>query len=151
VRIKEIMIPFKSSADHMVLEVNGLRFHALAEGPADAELVLFLHGFPEFADAWLNIMHPMAAAGFFTVAVDQRGYSPEARPPNVEDYAMEHLLSDILGFADKLDAGRFHLVAHDWGGLLAWQIAAEHPDRVRSLTVLSTPHTNAFLEAIQTD
>lgn len=54
-------------------------------------------------------------------------------------------------FTDNLGAERFHLVAHDWGGLVAWRLAAEHPERVRSLAVLSTPHPNALLKAIQED
>lgn len=99
----------------------------------------------------MNILHPIADAGFRCIAVDQRGYSPEARPSNVEQYAVEYLISDVLGFADKLGAVRSHLVAHDWGGLLAWKIAAQRPDRLRSLTVLSTPHTDAFLDALETD
>ena len=62
--------------------------------------------------------------GYHAVAVNQRGYSPEARPRRVEDYATGHLVTDALGFADCLKVDSFHLVAHDWGGLLAWQIAA---------------------------
>jgi len=134
-----------------ILNVNGLSFNALEEGPADSQLVLLLHGFPEFADAWTEIMHALAAAGLHTVTVDQRGYSPGARPPNVKEYAVEYLISDVLGFAATLGTAQFHLVAHDWGALLAWQIAARFPERIRSLSVLSTPHPNAFLEALQND
>jgi pimeloyl-ACP methyl ester carboxylesterase len=83
--------------------------------------------------------------------VDQRGYSPEARPERVEEYSVDDLCSDILGFADSLDAREFHLVGHDWGGLLSWKVAADHPDRIRSLTVLSTPHHDALFEAIAHD
>jgi pimeloyl-ACP methyl ester carboxylesterase len=133
------------------LEVNRLRFPAYAVGPETGELVLFLHGFPEFADMWLPVMSAIAAADFRAVAVTQRGYSPEARPLQVEEYTVNHLLADILGLADRWGAQSFHLVAHDWGGLLAWHIAAAHPDRLHSLTVLSTPHPDAFFEAIQTD
>lgn len=135
----------------IVVDVNGWQFHGLSEGPADGELVLLLHGFPEFADTWLSVMHSIAAAGFRTVAVDQRGYSSEGRPENVEEYAVEKLVSDVLGFADRLGAAKFHLVGHDWGGLLAWRLAAEHPERIRSLTVLSTPHPSAFFDALETD
>ncbi len=61
------------------------------------------------------------------------------------------MTADVLGFADYLGTDRFHLVAHDWGGLLAWQLAAEHPGRIRSLSVISTPHPDALLNAIETD
>jgi len=113
------------------------------------ELVLFLHGFPEFGDAWRDVMIPIAEAGFHAVAVDQRGYSGRARPDSVSDYGIEHLLSDIRGFADALGHRRFHLVGHNWGAFLAWAFAAEHSDRVQSLSALSTPHPNAFLNAIE--
>jgi pimeloyl-ACP methyl ester carboxylesterase len=139
------------SAKKSVLEVQGLRFNALAEGAEDGELVLFLHGFPEFADAWQEVMHPIAQAGFYAVAVDQRGYSPGARPKEVSDYAIEHLFSDVQGFADALGHQRFHLVGHDWGAFLAWVFAARYPERIRSLAAISTPHPDAFLKAIQTD
>jgi len=137
--------------ERLRLDVNGFGFDALAKGPKDGELVLLLHGFPQFADAWVPLMRPLAEAGYRALAVDQRGYSPGARPPKIKHYRTEHLVSDALGFADAVGANTFHLVGHDWGGLLAWQIAAEHSERVHSLTVLSTPHKNAFLDALRTD
>jgi len=137
--------------ENLALEVNGFVFDALAAGPQTGALVLFLHGFPEFADAWTAIMRPVAEAGYRAVAVDQRGYSPRARPPLVKDYATDRLIADALGFADSLGAPRFHLVGHDWGGLLAWKIAAEHNERLLTLTVVSTPHIDAFLNARATD
>jgi pimeloyl-ACP methyl ester carboxylesterase len=133
------------------LKVNGYAFDSLSAGSEDGELVLFLHGFPQFADVWLEIMQPVSKAGFHAVAVDQRGYSPGARPPATGDYAVDFLTSDILAFADAFGARQFHLVAHDWGGVLAWQIAAQDPDRLLTLTVLSTAHIDAFLQAVETD
>lgn len=140
-----------ANSKETVIDVQGFRFNALVQGPVDGDLVLFLHGFPEFADAWRDVMHPIAQAGFHAVAVDQRGYSPEARPKEVSDYRIEHLVSDIQGFVDALGRRRFHLVGHDWGAFLAWVFAARHPDRIQSLTALSTPHPDAFLNAIETD
>jgi pimeloyl-ACP methyl ester carboxylesterase len=138
--------------ESLVLDVNGFRFDAIARGDAAAPLVLFLHGWPSFADCWRTIMAPVAAAGFRAVAVDQRGYSRGARPGEIADYAVDHLLADIEGFARTLAGdARFHLVGHDWGGLIAWPYAAHNPDRLASLTVLSTPHSKAFLEAMQND
>lgn len=134
-----------------MLKVNGYAFDSLSAGSESGELVLFLHGFPQFADAWLEIMLPVSRAGFHAVAFDQRGYSPGARPPSIADYAVDLLTSDVLAFADSFGAGQFHLVAHDWGGVLAWQIAARHPDRLLTLTVLSTAHIDAFLHAVETD
>ena len=134
-----------------VIAVEGLRFDALAEGPVDGELVLFLHGFPEFADAWLEVMHPIARAGFYCVSVNQRGYSPEARPKEMREYAIEYLISDVQGFVDALNRQRFHLVGHDWGAFVAWEFAAKHADRLQSLSTLATPHPDAFFNAIESD
>jgi pimeloyl-ACP methyl ester carboxylesterase len=134
-----------------VLPGRKLRFGALVGGPEDGDLVLFLHGFPQFADSWLQIMAPIADSGFRTAAVDQRGYSPEARPKEVNAYGVEHLLADVEAFANSLGAGRFHLVGHDWGALLAWKFAAENPGRLKSLSVISTPHPDALFHAMQSD
>jgi len=133
------------------LTVNGLTFNLLSFGPEDAELVLFLHGFPQFADAWLPILQAIAAAGYRAVAFDQRGYSPTARPTEIAAYTVENLTSDPLAIATALGHHRFHLVGHDWGAVLAWQIAAEHPERLLTLTALSVPHTQAFLHAVKTN
>jgi pimeloyl-ACP methyl ester carboxylesterase len=133
------------------LHANGFRFEGLAAGPDDGELVLFLHGFPQFADAWSPILVAMASWGYHAVAVDQRGYSPGARPSAVEDYTVDKLSSDALAFADSFGAQRFHLVGHDWGGAVAWVTAAHAPERLTTLTVLSTPHSDALLSALQSD
>ena len=140
-----------SSHQQRTIEANGLRFDALAAGPTGGELVLLLHGFPQFADSWTPILHALADAGYHAVAVNQRGYSPGARPREVKAYALQNLVSDALTFAESLGHQRFHLVGHDWGGLVAWQLAADHPDRLKTLTVLATPHTGAFLRAVKHD
>ncbi|WP_329561249.1 alpha/beta fold hydrolase [Kitasatospora sp. NBC_01266] len=130
------------------LTVGPYTFDALTAGPDSGELVLLLHGFPEFADCWTAELQALAEAGYRAVAVDQRGYSPAARPDAVTDYAVEELVADALGFADALGAPTFHLVAHDWGGLVAWALAATHPQRLRTLSVLSTPHPSALYSAL---
>ncbi|MGH9615807.1 MAG: alpha/beta fold hydrolase [Acidobacteriaceae bacterium] len=141
----------KHELRHGTLTHQGLSFSTLSSGSEEGELALLLHGFPQFADAWSGLMLSLAAAGFRTFAPDQRGYSTGARPSAVESYDVSHLASDALAFADALGASSFHLIGHDWGGFLAWKLAAEHPDRVRTLSVLSTAHIDAFLEAIAKD
>ena len=99
------------------IDANGFRFDAIALGEATAPLVLFLHGWPSFATSWRDVMGPAAAAGFRAVAVDQRGYSRGARPGEIADYSVDHLVADIEGFARALAGNaRFHLVGHDWAG-----------------------------------
>lgn len=133
------------------LVLDGLSFNVLSAGPEDGDPVVLLHGFPQFADIWSDLMLSLAAAGFRTFAPDQRGYSTSARRSEIESYDVAHLASDVLGMADSLDVGSFHLIGHDWGGFLAWTLAAEHPDRVRTLSVLATAHVDAFLNAVRED
>jgi pimeloyl-ACP methyl ester carboxylesterase len=133
------------------LKTSGFVFDALTSGAENGPLILLLHGFPQFADSWTTVMSQLAAAGYRVIAVNQRGYSRGARPPLVSDYARTSLVADAVGFADAVDASRFHLVGHDWGGTVAWSVAATHPERLYSLTVLSTPHLDAFTEALNTD
>ncbi|HEY7926690.1 MAG TPA: alpha/beta hydrolase [Candidatus Dormibacteraeota bacterium] len=129
---------------------NGLRFETVLAGPASGEAVILLHGYPQSAEAWRDTLSWLAARGYRGVAPSLRGYSPGANPPNAGAYAMPNLVGDVLGIADALRIDRFHLVGHDWGGALAWMVAGNHPDRVLSLTVLSTPHPLAMAEALRT-
>ncbi|MEU5979804.1 alpha/beta hydrolase [Streptomyces sp. NPDC047315] len=139
--------PMKPSP--FVSAVRGLEFTGLAAGPVDGPPVLLLHGFPQFADCWLPLMDGLAAAGYRAAAFDQRGYADGARPSEPSAYATEELVSDALAVGADVFHGRpFHLVGHDWGGGLAWQAAGSAPDRLRTLTLLSTPHPSAFAAAL---
>lgn len=134
--------------DRLEIDANGLRFRARAAGPADGRRVLLLHGFPQTSWCWRAQLSALATAGYRAVAPDQRGYSPGARPTEVADYAMGHLLTDVMKLADTMEMDTFDLVGHDWGGMVAWQAATHFPERVRSLTVVSTPHPLALQHAL---
>jgi pimeloyl-ACP methyl ester carboxylesterase len=135
------------TAQSIELTVDTLIFDAVLEGPGDGPPVLLLHGFPESSHAWRFVQPQLAAAGYRTAAPDLRGYSPRARPAKVADYAMEQLVGDVVGLADELGWETFHVVGHDWGATLAWQTAGRHPERIRSLAAVSTPHPAAFTAA----
>lgn len=126
-------------------------FDAIAAGPADGRPILLLHGFPEAAVSWEYQVAVLGARGYRAVAPDQRGYSPGARPERPEAYTVTELVGDVLAMADELGWRRFDLAGHDWGGAVAWWTAGEHPDRLRSLTVVSTPHPQALSNAMRTD
>ena len=128
--------------------VGELTFDGIAAGPADGEVVLLLHGFPQTSWSWRHQLEALGEAGYRAVAFDQRGYSPGARPEPVGAYRADHLVADAVAVIDWLGPQRFHVVGHDWGGAVAWQVAARHPERLRSLTVLSTPHPRAFAAAL---
>ena len=130
------------------LKVGDYTFSARADGPADGELVLLLHGFPETSYEWRKQLPVLAAAGYRAVAPDQRGYAAGARPENVDAYKIGELASDAVGFADALGVDRFHLVGHDWGGAVAWYVGGHYGDRLRTLTVVSTPHPTPFANSI---
>ena len=84
-----------------------------------------------------------------TITVDQRGYSPGARPPAVDDYSMDKLVADAIGVLDALGIERCLLVGHDWGGIIGWQLAARHPERFTGYVAVSTGHASAISEALE--
>jgi len=131
-------------------EFGRLDFDAMSDGPDDGELVLLAHGFPQTKRSFRAQLPVLAAAGYHAVAVDQRGYSPGARPDGVGAYRVDKLAGDLLAIADELGAKRFHLVGHDYGAVVAWQVAARHGDRLATMTSLSVPHPIAYLEAYET-
>jgi pimeloyl-ACP methyl ester carboxylesterase len=126
-------------------------FDGVAAGPMGGQEVLLLHGFPEFGIEWEHQLLALAAAGYRAVAPDQRGYSPGVRPGRIEEYQLDYPVADVLAIADALGWQRFDLVGHDWGAVVAWIAAAEHPERVRSLMAVSVPHPGAFAAALRTD
>ncbi|MDQ1424091.1 MAG: hypothetical protein QOD72_1589 [Acidimicrobiaceae bacterium] len=132
---------------------DGLLFDAWLEGPADGEPVVLLHGFPQSRHSWRAQVPALAAAGYRVVAPDQRGYSPGARPDpsDLTAYHIDELVRDVLDIASACGwpERRWHLVGHDWGGMVAWVTADRHAERVASLTVLSRPHPAAFQAALQ--
>jgi pimeloyl-ACP methyl ester carboxylesterase len=122
--------------------VNGVRFHYVEAGTGP--LVVLLHGFPEFWYAWRHQISALAAAGFHVVAPDLRGYNQSAKPAGVCSYRMELLVGDVLGLIQRAGAARAVVVGHDWGGVIAWKMAMDHPEVVDRLAILNAPHPAAF-------
>ena len=128
---------------------DGLEFDVLDQGPLDGPIVLLLHGFPERAASWSAVMDQLNDAGFRTIAPDQRGYSPGARPKRRRDYRVGALVDDVVALIDTI-AAPVHLVGHDWGAMIAWVTAGRRPDLVSSLTAFSVPHPGSFITALLT-
>jgi pimeloyl-ACP methyl ester carboxylesterase len=126
------------------IPVGDFVFDARAAGPADGELVLLLHGFPETSYEWRHQLRALGEAGYRAVAPDQRGYSPRARPDGVDAYGIILLVQDALAIVDALGVDRFHVVGHDWGAAVAWGVAKVAAPRVISANPVSVPHPDAF-------
>lgn len=122
------------------LRANGLEFHARAAGPADGPLVLLLHGFPESSHAWRHQMEPLADAGLRVVAPDQRGYGQSSKPKGRSAYKVDLLADDVEGLARALGAKHYAVIGHDWGGVVAWHLAARGAQGLERVAILNAPH-----------
>ncbi len=127
----------------------GLAFDVRSAGPEEGEPVVLLHGWPQDRTAWNRVTPALAEAGLRTFAPDLRGYSPGARPRGRAAYRMGELVGDVTALLDAAGLESAHVVGHDWGGALAWGLADRVPARVRTLTVLSTPHPAAMAWAFR--
>jgi len=131
----------------MHLDVGEITMAARVDG--DGPPVVLLHGFPENSHSWRHQLPALSAAGYRAVAPDLRGYGETDAPQEVSDYAFPKLVGDIVGLLAALGVDDAHVVGHDWGGSIAWALAARMPEKVRSLTILNSPHPVASAEARQ--
>lgn len=127
---------------------DGLTFDVIDSGPSDGEPIVLLHGFPQTASSWSQVSELLTAQGFRTIAPNQRGYSPGARPRGRRHYRTTELTADIAALIEQLDRGPVHIVGHDWGAVVAWSLASRRPEIVRSLTTVSVPHPGAFARSM---
>ncbi|WP_036506583.1 alpha/beta fold hydrolase [Nocardioides sp. URHA0020] len=136
-------------SDHIrTLHHDGLTFDVLDEGPRDGTPVVLLHGFPERSSTWRLVAPLLHEEGLRTIALDQRGYSPGARPRRRRDYRMQLLVGDVVALIEEI-GGPVHLVGHDWGAAVGWAVGLRRPDLVRSWTAISVPHPAAFARAMK--
>ena len=128
----------------MQVAVRGLTFEVHDDGPRDGQPVLLLHGFPQDHREFELMLPALHAAGLRTIAYDQRGYDPGARPSAVAEYRLGEPTADAVAVLDELGVERAHVIGHDWGAQVGWLLAAHHPERVRTLTAVSVPHPRAL-------
>lgn len=135
--------------EHDYAEVNGVRLHYAKSG--SGQLMLFLHGFPEFSYAWNNQLQEFGR-DHLAVAPDMRGFNLSSKPEGVDHYRMPLLVEDVRALAAKLGYGanrKFILVGHDWGGVVAWAYAAAHPETIEKLAIVNAPHPAVFARELR--
>lgn len=129
---------------------GGLEFDVVDSGPIDGPVIVALHGFPQTATSLTALTALLNARGYRTVAPDQRGYSPGARPRGRRAYRVPELVGDVVALVDAIGRGPVHLVGHDWGAMVAWSMASTRPELVRTLVTVSVPHPGAYLRSLFT-
>lgn len=137
------MTVLDSGWQHHFIETNHIRLHCVTQG--EGELVILLHGFPEFWYSW-RYQIPALARYFKVVVPDLRGYNDSDKPAS--GYDLDTLSSDIQGLISSLGYVRAHIVGHDWGGMIAWHLAQKFPYLLKSLTILNAPHPHRFWQEI---
>jgi epoxide hydrolase 4 len=127
---------------------DGVRLHAVQAGTG--QLVVLLHGFPQFWYLWRRQIEPLGEL-FHVVAPDTRGINLSSGPPDLNAYRPDRLVEDVRAIADDFGVERFHLVGHDFGGIISWAFALTYPRRLDRLVVMSAPHPDAFQVALEHD
>lgn len=131
----------------------GATLHVAVAGPEAGDPVLLLHGFPDLWTTWAPQIPALIEAGYRVIMPDQRGYNRSSKPGNLAGYALQELGADALEVLQALGHGeeRVRLVGHDWGGAVSWWLAENHPDRLRTVTVLNCPPIKVLAKAAQSD
>lgn len=132
--------------EHHYVEVNGVRLHYAAAGAGDP--VLFIHGFPEFWYSWRHQLRGLKTQ-YRVIAPDMRGYNLSEKPKDISRYAMAQLIEDIRALIIALGYERVHLVAHDWGGAVAWNFAIRYPELLNKFVIVNSPHPFCFVRELQ--
>ncbi len=126
---------------------NGLRLHYATAGCPEKggskPVMLFLHGFPQAWFVWETLMQHYSDR-FFCVAPDLRGFNKSSKPTGVKNYAAKVIVADVLQLIAHVSTAPVTLVAHDWGGAIAWNIAVQHPQVLKKLVAINSPHPIPF-------
>ena len=126
------------------IDTNGITLHVALAGPEDGELVILLHGFPEFWYGWRNQIDALVRSGYRVAVPDQRGYNKSDKPAGRKAYTIDILAQDIAGLIKSMDREDAFIIGHDWGGAVGWHLAATHPEVVRGFIAVNIPHMGVF-------
>lgn len=137
--------------DHATITTNGVNLHVVQAGPPEGELVILLHGFPDFWYGWQKQIDFLASLGYRVWAPDQRGYNISDKPNGVAAYRIDQLSADVVGLIDAAGRDKALLVGHDWGAAVAWWTACQYPERLTKLVILNVPHLTVFRQTLMSN
>lgn len=133
---------------------HGITLSCRAAGKRGRPVMMFLHGFPEAAFVWDELLEHFAQpenGGYYCIAPNLRGYEQSSAPVAPEAYRAKHICADIAALISAQGSKLACLVAHDWGGAVAWMIANQHPEAMSQLVIVNSPHPGTFLRDLKRD
>ncbi|RRJ28578.1 alpha/beta fold hydrolase [Halocatena pleomorpha] len=142
-------LPDVSSAESTVRSVDDVELHVVTAGETDAPLVVCLHGFPEFWYGWSEYIKPFVDAGYRVLVPDQRGYNLSEKPAGIRPYRLSRLSADIVALLETEGRESAHVVGHDWGAAVAWDLALRYPETVDRLGIVNVPHPSVFIDTLR--
>lgn len=144
-------IPSTVDAAASFRPVNGIDLHVVTAGDEADPLVVLLHGFPEYWYGWRAVVGRLVAAGYRVLVPDQRGYNRSDKPDGARKYRTSELSRDIVDLIATEDRDIAHVVGHDWGGIVAWDLACRYPEVVDRLAVVNAPHPTAYRQQLRSN
>jgi pimeloyl-ACP methyl ester carboxylesterase len=133
-----------SSVQRQFIETNGIKLHVISAGPVGGRLIIFLHGFPEYSEAWMKQIEFFANLGYRVLAPDQRGYNLSDKPNSYTDYRIDILVEDLMGLLKWAGHKTMTLVGHDLGAFVSWRAAILYSDKIENLIIINVPHPEAI-------
>ncbi len=130
------------------IATNNINLHVMTDGPENGTAVILLHGFPQFHYGWKDQIPALVKAGFRVIVPDQRGYNLSDKPKGISAYDVDILAKDIIGLFDHFGIQKAKLVGHDWGAVVAWTVALNHPERLEKLAILNVPHPDVMVDFV---
>jgi pimeloyl-ACP methyl ester carboxylesterase len=144
----ERQIRVTQTHESTMIRTNGVTLHVVQAGDPNGELIILLHGFPEFWYGWRAQIEALAQAGYWVWAPDQRGYNLSEKPRGLDAYKISLLAADIAGLIDAAGREHAYVAGHDWGAAVAWTVAIRYPQRVKKLAILNVPHPTIMFKTL---
>lgn len=132
-------------------QIGGVDLHVVAAGDPADPLVVLLHGFPDFWYGWREQLPGLVEAGYRVLVPDQRGYNRSDAPTGLDAYRTSVLSRDVAGLIASEGRDRAHVVGHDWGAAVAWDLALRQPAVVDRLGIINVPHPTVLRRTLRSN